>query len=217
MNAQTTATTLRASHFTMPDFDVDSVRPTVFDGYTKGESWNGFACPYFTREQGLRIVQMWNEVGVEMAQPGHCPLAAWFDEATDTFVFPMADATSLDAEEIDRFPGIDAEGLHLYPIGTAGWTWWEHTLLRPDQYSLEVHWSDDEDLQLSEEGDTRFQVVCFRMPADSECSLIYDAETDISMRVKVDPEMEWCLPKELVAAVANVNRILREQAGVVGY
>ncbi len=38
---------------------------SFFDGFTKGETWNGFACPYFTFEQGQRIVEATNRAAAE--------------------------------------------------------------------------------------------------------------------------------------------------------
>jgi hypothetical protein len=92
-------------------FQLDFIEGKSFRGFTQGENWNGFACPLFTREQSLYLVDAWREAGYKAA----------YDEATDAFVFQMADG------EQDAFPGKDVAGKKLYPIGAFCWIWDEAT------------------------------------------------------------------------------------------
>ncbi|MDQ3257151.1 MAG: hypothetical protein M3R15_25215 [Acidobacteriota bacterium] len=51
-----------------------------FEGYTQGESWNGWACPYFDSEQAKRIVKAWKASGMN----------AQYHEAKDAFEFEVS-------------------------------------------------------------------------------------------------------------------------------
>lgn len=83
----------------------------VFNGYTTGQHWNGWAMPYFTLEVGLEITK----------SHGSDEYPARYDEATDTFVFEMGE----DGPDLFKGQDIDIDGqiLHLYPIGAGYWIW----------------------------------------------------------------------------------------------
>lgn len=89
-------------------FSIDTLGDKVFEGYTQGEKWNGWACPYFTYEQAERVVQAHCEIG----------LKAWYDAASDAFSFEISAS-----DEIDSFLGEDIEGKKLYPVGANCWIW----------------------------------------------------------------------------------------------
>jgi len=91
-------------------FTIDTLGDLVFEGYTKDEDWNGWACPYFTFEQAESIVAAYHENG----------WAARYDQTKDQFVFSMRHAGG-DDDEI--YSPIEEDGLKLYPIGTANWIW----------------------------------------------------------------------------------------------
>jgi hypothetical protein len=93
-------------------FVIESLGETVFDGYTQGEDWNGWACPFFTFEQAQRIVDAHNEHGIK----------AWYDEAADLFAF---DLNQTGDDDVDAFPSVALEGRTLYPIGSGCWIWEE--------------------------------------------------------------------------------------------
>lgn len=90
-------------------FALDSFGDEVFDGFTQGETWNGWARPYFTFEQGQRIVEAHRAQGNK----------ARYDESGDAFSF------ELNEDEIDTFPSEQVEGQKLYPIGAGCWIWEE--------------------------------------------------------------------------------------------
>lgn len=100
----------RSALFTIDDLGVSLA------GFTQGKTWNGWACPAFTREQADIVVdtmrQRWGDTVGDIG----------FDAATDTYRFVM-DAD--DPEAVDGFPGIDAGDLHLYLIGAQCWCWME--------------------------------------------------------------------------------------------
>lgn len=93
-------------------FVIDTLGDKIFDGYSQGEEWNGWACPYFTFEQSQRILEAHRERGIK----------AWYDEDSDQFAF---DLNQTGQDDIDAFPPIELEGLKLYPIGSGCWIWEE--------------------------------------------------------------------------------------------
>lgn len=100
---------LRKARFTWDDVD-------SFEGYTFDQTWNGFACPYFTREEGDAVLYYCIASGDE----GH------YDQQEDTFMVTYPPEAG---GETDSFPGIDVEvdgkPMHLYPIGAWHWCWSE--------------------------------------------------------------------------------------------
>jgi hypothetical protein len=95
---------MRAAKFTIDTFDGE-----VFDGFTIGETWNGWARPYFTFEQAQRVVE---------AHQAHVGTAS-YEEGEDAFSFEMSE------DEVDTFPAETVEGQKLYPIGAGCWIWEE--------------------------------------------------------------------------------------------
>lgn len=94
-------------------FSHDFLGDSEFRGYTRDEDYNGFACPYFTCDQAMLILQAWLEHG----------LAANYDENTDEFVFEVSGGEA--GNEFQRFGTIYDDGLKLYPIGVFDWIWQE--------------------------------------------------------------------------------------------
>jgi hypothetical protein len=95
---------MRATRFT-----IDTFGEEVFDGFTSGETWNGWARPYFTFEQAQRVVEAHKLQGVK----------AWYNDAEDAFMFEMGEG------EVDAFPAEEVEGRTLYPVGAGCWIWEE--------------------------------------------------------------------------------------------
>jgi hypothetical protein len=91
----------------------------VYEGFTRGDNWNGWACPYFSKETGLRIARA---------------LKGVFDKDKDQFVF--TDENYDPPEDKEYFEGFDiktTEGKrHVYAIGAFGWIWNEKNFLDPD-------------------------------------------------------------------------------------
>jgi hypothetical protein len=93
-------------------FTIETFGDRVFEGYTNGDDWNGWACPYFTFDQAQSIVSAYHDHG----WPAH------YDKANDRFVFSMMHAG---ADEDEVYSPMEEDGLKLYPIGTANWIWEE--------------------------------------------------------------------------------------------
>lgn len=91
------------------EFTLESLPGRTFKGFTNGESWNGWACPYFEFDTAVLIKNAHNELGL---------LDAYYDEEKDSFVFEFPDETeNYKAEEINV--------RKLYPIGNGSWIWEE--------------------------------------------------------------------------------------------
>lgn len=94
-----------------------------YPGYTRGERWNGWACPRFTKEVGLQIAK---DTGIE-------DYYLVFDEENDRFVYHDCND---EPNEHETFEGtdivVDTEIIHVYPIGAWSWIWtdYEHKYSR---------------------------------------------------------------------------------------
>lgn len=73
--------------------------------------WNGFSCPWFTVDEGERMMEALKAIG--------CPKAE-YDAEHDCFLVRLPD----DEDDWEFFGEIHG-GLMLYPIGTRGWCWSE--------------------------------------------------------------------------------------------
>lgn len=93
-------------------FTIDNIND-AYIGFTRGNNWNGWACPYFSYDEGIRVMQGFNECA---ENPMH------YDEATDSFR-----VNDEEGWECECYKGIDIttpEGIkHLYPIGNSCWVW----------------------------------------------------------------------------------------------
>ena len=95
------------------EFSHEFLAQKRFRGYTRDESYNSFACPYFSHDQAELVLQAWAKNG----------LAANYDESTDEFVFEVSGDDA--GTEFQRFGAIYVDGLKLYPIGVFDWIWEE--------------------------------------------------------------------------------------------
>ena len=71
----------------------------TFEGFTADDHWNGWECPYFTRSEGLKLVEAWNAVSDEASERG----PARHDN--DRFEFTLGG-------EVDTFGAESIEGVH---------------------------------------------------------------------------------------------------------
>ena len=82
----------------------------IYEGYTNGDHWNGWACPWFIKEVADQIAKEVN------ADAPYCTMH--YDKENDAFIYK-----GYGEEEVGIFKGKDIHGKHLYPIGTAYWMW----------------------------------------------------------------------------------------------
>jgi len=94
-------------------FAIDFFNDQTFEGYTQGENWNGFACPYFTFEQVQELLNAWQAKGWD----------ASYDAEKDRFTFEVNTSTA--EQECDSFSAIEFRGTKLYPVGAFCWIWEE--------------------------------------------------------------------------------------------
>lgn len=114
---------MRKALFTLDSVDETEGGVTPFEGYTHGDDWNGWATPYFGKDEAMRLIAALNKV-MEQASfySGDLPFA-WYDPAKDAFVTLYEN----DLSEVDEWQGIQVEvhgqTLTLYAIGAYCWTW----------------------------------------------------------------------------------------------
>lgn len=96
-------------------FSIDSLPDTTFEGFTAGETWNGWACPYFMHDGALAVLKASENNGYRW----------FFDSGTDTFV--VSHSEDPDDFEPQRFQAIrinlDNEDIVVYGIGAFAWIW----------------------------------------------------------------------------------------------
>lgn len=92
--------------------------PKAYIGYTSGKLWNGWATPYFEKEEAIRVAEGFNECAEYPMQ---------YDEVYDQFYI-----LDKETEELEKWKGEDivtAEGTkHLYGIGAYSWVWDEESV-----------------------------------------------------------------------------------------
>jgi hypothetical protein len=96
-------------------FSIDTLGEDVlFDGFTADETWNGWACPYFTFEQAQKVVNAFN-VSQHFVNDR---VSAHYDAERDAFCFLLETSG-----ESDDFPAVSIDGQKFYPIGAGCWIW----------------------------------------------------------------------------------------------
>jgi hypothetical protein len=89
-----------------------------YEGFTAGETWNGWACPMFTKETTQKIL-------TEMFDRGD--LVEWsFDEKSDTFHYMFNDGNE-EHEAVNSFDVYFAgQKMHVYGLGAYAWVWFDN-------------------------------------------------------------------------------------------
>lgn len=98
----------------LTNFKIESPGYETFEGFTRGEVWNGWDCPYFDFEQANNILKSCNNLRSIIAQE---PLA-YYDLSLDAFVFP-------DEDDSEVFAPFTEDGKKYCPIGAFCWIWEE--------------------------------------------------------------------------------------------
>jgi hypothetical protein len=120
---------MRKSRFRL--FDIEG----AFEAFTKDDHWNGWECPFFTRAEGMRLVEAWNALGKDEAY-GRDP--ARYVVEKDCFEFMLEG-------EIDSYSAEATGGIELYPIGEYGWCWEEEDMNNDLQVGDSVTYADPQD------------------------------------------------------------------------
>ena len=96
-----------------------------FEGFTFGERWNGWACPYFTKEQGLKLIDAQNELVNYCVKSGVPFFTLKFDEEKDAFIIGYFDSIDDEDAQFEDYEAVVREGVKLYAIGAYSWCWYE--------------------------------------------------------------------------------------------
>ena len=95
-------------------FRVDGLDGT-YDGFTRGQTWNGFAVPYFPISEARRVADDY-----AAQPPGDGPYTAEYDAGRD--LIRLYEPSS---GEWDETPPVEVGGHSLYPVGAHLWAWEE--------------------------------------------------------------------------------------------
>ncbi|WP_175888186.1 hypothetical protein [Burkholderia contaminans] len=83
-----------------------------YKGFSQGQYWNGFECPFFTLEVAQEIAKDMNAVTTEEKLV--------YDEAQDTFIYQV---DYYPEDEWEKFEATMIEGKKLYGVGSFSWCW----------------------------------------------------------------------------------------------
>lgn len=101
--------------FTRARFFSDMLGNVYFDGYTDGDSWNGWACPYFTQETAEAILNTSKENGYTWS----------YDETAACFI--VRHNEDPEDYEPERFAGVkilaENREIIVFAIGAYSWAW----------------------------------------------------------------------------------------------
>lgn len=100
-------------------FSIDGEKS--FKGYTFNRNWNGFECPYFTKEVSMEICK---EFSFKYDETEEC--RCFYDKETDTFYCEDYNC-DYERQEIGHPTEINTEHgkIKVYDFGYAGWVWFE--------------------------------------------------------------------------------------------
>lgn len=79
-------------------------------GFTQGQYWNGWECPYFTLEVAQQVAKDFSVFDDKLI----------YDEKSDSFIYSTEDYPE---GEFDTFSPVIIDGKKLYPIGAFSWCW----------------------------------------------------------------------------------------------
>lgn len=93
-----------------------------FVGFSNGETWNGFSCPYFELEECKKIMEAFNKENEEL----EVSVKLVYNEEEDCFI---EEDENYDEEEYliyeALFINVDGENKKVYALGSNEWTWVE--------------------------------------------------------------------------------------------
>lgn len=100
----------------LTNFKIESHGYEIFEGFTKNEGWNGWACPYFTFDQAHKVMNQYNQFREIVREGVGEKDFAFYDSVGDAFVFP-----SDDEDDFETFTAIEENNQSYYPVGTFCW------------------------------------------------------------------------------------------------
>jgi hypothetical protein len=95
-------------------FAIDSIPDVVFQGYTNGDTWNGWACPYFEKAEAERVLRA-SEVNRYL----------WTYTENGFSVQNQDDPEGYESEVFEalKIATEDGSELTVYAIGAYSWIW----------------------------------------------------------------------------------------------
>lgn len=102
-------------HVTKTRFCIDSLENETFEGFTDGSDWNGWACPYFTRQVAETVLKASEKNGYKYS----------YDEQNDAFVVTnIEDPEDYEPEVFAAVKlSVEGEEITTYGIGAYYWIW----------------------------------------------------------------------------------------------
>jgi hypothetical protein len=97
---------MRKAKFAMDFFD-DGI---AIDGYTFGDYWNGWDCPFFTFENAKKVVEAFGNT-------------LQYDQNQDVFIYH--DPQYMDDEDKDIFESVIIDNQKYYSVGGWNFCWYE--------------------------------------------------------------------------------------------
>ena len=97
-------------------FAIDSISGATFEGYTDGDSWNGWACPYFEKPEAEHVLKA-----------SEANNYIWsYDSEQDAFIVRSKDDPEEYEPEVFEAVQRNVEGgeeVKVYGIGAYSWIW----------------------------------------------------------------------------------------------
>jgi poly-gamma-glutamate capsule biosynthesis protein CapA/YwtB (metallophosphatase superfamily) len=95
-------------------FAIDSIPNISFEGYTNGETWNGWACPYFEKSEAEHVLQA--------SEANHFKWV--YNTGQNTFIVYSDDDEAVE-EIFEAVQGFleDGNEIIVYGIGAYSWIW----------------------------------------------------------------------------------------------
>ncbi len=94
---------------TAKKFSTDFFEGKIFHGYSSGNTWNGWECPFFEFDEAAAITAVQNKIKED---------SCYYEKEKDSFIFKFQD-------EIEEYPAEFIEEKKLYGIGSSIWIWEE--------------------------------------------------------------------------------------------
>jgi hypothetical protein len=96
-------------------FNIDAIPDTVFEGYSDGDTWNGFACPYFEKDVAEHVLRASVRNGYSWT----------YDADRDAFIVrSIQDPPDYEPEEfLGQSIMVNGQKITVYGIGAYFWIW----------------------------------------------------------------------------------------------
>lgn len=106
----------------MKAFTQDCYPEKSFSGLDLGRTWNGWACPLFSLEESLKVVEAQQELRKEGEAQGWETDSLTYLPLSGSFLFVSKDGE--DTYQVEIKPEI-IDGEKFYPLGSCIWCWYE--------------------------------------------------------------------------------------------